>query len=44
MKNTILLVFALVLIGFGIFLGVGIRTKSNIMEKPVELAMTETHS
>ncbi len=44
MKNSILLVFALILIGVGIFLGVGIRTKSNIIEKPITLSMTEKQS
>lgn len=43
-ENTIVLVFTLALIGFGIFLGVGIRTKSNIIEKPITLSMTEKQS
>ncbi len=44
MKNTILLVFVLVLIGVGIFLGVGIRTEPNIVVTPIELSMTEKSS
>ena len=44
MKNTIILAVALALIGFGIFLGVGIRTKSNIIEKPITLSMMEKQS
>lgn len=44
MKNIIFLVVALLLISFGIFLGVGIRTKASIVEKPQELALTEKTS
>jgi len=41
MKNTFLLLIALALIGVGIFLGIGIRTKSNIVEQPINLKITE---
>ena len=41
MKNLLLLAFALILIGAGIFLGLGIRTKVNVVEKPHEMALTE---
>lgn len=41
MKNIVLLIIALILIGIGIFLGIGIRTKASIVEKPQELALTE---
>ncbi len=41
MKNIILIATALVLIASGILLGLGIRTKANIVEKPQELKLTE---
>lgn len=41
MKNTLLLIIALVLIGVGLFLGIGIRVKSSIVEGPINLSMTE---
>jgi hypothetical protein len=41
MKNIILITVALALIAIGIFLGIGIRTKANIVEKPQELKLTE---
>jgi hypothetical protein len=44
MKNTLFLIIALVLIGVGIFLGIGIRTKSSIIERPINLAITENKS
>jgi hypothetical protein len=44
MKNKIILFFALVLIGAGIFLGYGIRAEQKIVEKPVELTMIEKTS
>ncbi len=44
MKNKILLVLVLVLIGAGILLGIGIRTESNIVATPIELSMTEKSS
>ncbi len=44
MKNMILTAAALILIASGIFLGLGIRTKANIVEKPHELKLTEKFS
>ncbi len=44
MKNLFLLVFALVLIGMGIFLGLGLRTPTQIVEKPHEVALIEKRS
>lgn len=44
MKNIIFIIIALLLIGFGIFLGIGIRTKASIVEKPQELSLTEKTS
>jgi hypothetical protein len=44
MKNILLLAFALILIGAGIFLGLGIRTKANLVEKPHELTLSENRS
>ena len=44
MKNTIFLVLVLALIGFGIFLGVGVRTEANVVVTPIELSMTEKSS
>lgn len=44
MKNTILLIFAFILIGFGIFLGIGIRTKSHIVEKSFTPTLTEART
>lgn len=41
MKNMILTAAALILIASGIFLGLGIRTKANIVEKPQEIKLTE---
>ena len=41
MKNMILIAAALVLIASGIFLGLGVKTKANIVEKPQELKLTE---
>ena len=44
MKNIILLAISLVLIVTGIFLGVGMRTKASVIEKPHQLELTEKRS
>ncbi|MCE2716536.1 MAG: hypothetical protein ACK4V2_07185 [Pseudomonadota bacterium] len=41
MKNIIALLIALIFIGLGIFLGLGIRTKVQVVEKPILVELTE---
>lgn len=44
MKNFFILLAALILIGTGLFLGIGIRTKTHVVEKSITLEMTENHA